>query len=70
MATVILFLTSGKAEYVFPKANLRVTPRLGDALLIWNFTPDHHIDELAQYSVEKITAPLVTYTTYIREKAK
>jgi hypothetical protein len=71
VATIIMFVTpAGKGEISFPKANLKVTPNLGDALLVWNLAPDHTIDENAIYGFQKISQnPMLTYTIYIREKA-
>jgi len=71
VATAIFFITSsGGGEISFPNANLRVTPNLGDAILLWNLSPDHKIDESAIYGFQKINKhPLVTYTVYIREKS-
>jgi hypothetical protein len=70
VATLITFLTSsGGGEINFPKANIKVTPKRGDAILIWNVTPDHRVDELSIYGFQKISkSPLLTFTVYIREK--
>lgn len=71
VATAIFFLTSsGGGQINFPKAGLHITPKLGDAVLLWNLSPDHKIDENAIYGFEKISkSPVVTYTVYIREKS-
>lgn len=70
VATLIMFLTNPKgAEISFPKANLKVTPRLGDALLVWNLTPDHRVDETTYYQFQKIEHDLTTYSVFIRERS-
>jgi len=70
VATFIMFLTPASgAEIVLPKANLKVTPRVGDAILIWNVTPDHKIDELTYYGFQKVSTDILTYTMFIRERS-
>lgn len=71
VATLIMFITPPHGgEFYFPQANLRVTPKTGDAILVWNLTPDHRIDELAQYGVRNVASGvMLTYSVYIRERA-
>lgn len=66
-----MFLTnSGGGEVVLPQANIKVTPQVGDALLIWNLTPDHKIDQNTIYGIQKVAkTPLITFTIYIRERS-
>jgi hypothetical protein len=67
---MIIFLTNAQgAEVSFPKANLKVTPRMGDALLVWNLTPDHRVDESTYYQFQKVSTDLWTFTIFIRERS-
>jgi hypothetical protein len=58
----------------FPNAregHLEIAPRQGDALLLWNITPDRSLDTNAKYGIKENTSkqPLWVLSSWYRQKA-
>jgi prolyl 4-hydroxylase len=56
-------------ETYFPKVNLQVAPKKGDAVLFWDATPDHKDDDMSLHgSKPVISGTKWSLTRWIREK--
>lgn len=72
IATCIMYLNTPEAggETIFPKANLAVTPKKGDAVLFYNCTPDGIVDPNSFHGGAPVKAgEKWIMTRWIRERA-
>jgi prolyl 4-hydroxylase len=83
-ASILVFLNSPAARAItggvtdggelhFPDAaegHLEITPKQGDALLLWNLTPDRTLDTAAKYGVRKPSSGTMwLLTRWFRQKS-
>lgn len=72
IATCIMYLNTPEAggETIFPRANIAVTPKKGDAVLFYNCTPDGIVDPNSFHGGAPVKAgEKWIMTKWIREKA-
>ena len=72
IATVLMYLSDVEegGETVFPKADITVRPKKGDAVLFWDVTPDHVDDDMSLHASKPvIQGTKWSLTRWIREKS-